>query len=143
MSEPYLHIYSPQQWHDDAYIVGNTEGLIALRDAINRALGEERKGGLAAFVNDGEGFYGAVVRVDDKSEKFDLLAVPYVGEEYAKENRENAIYPHRIRRASEAIKEQDELVRKKHEIPDRPSEVLSTDDESHSIQQEPADQDLP
>lgn len=143
MSEAYLHIYSQQRWHDDAYIVGNTEGLIALRDAITRALGEERKGGLSAFVNDGEGFYGAVVRVDDKSEKFDLLAVPYVGEEYAQENRENAIYPHRIRRAAEAIDEQREQIRKKYDVGDAQNEVLPTDDLANSIQQDPADQDLP
>lgn len=73
-----LHIYSQNDWHDQAYIVGTTEALQHLRSAIDKALSEG--GGTAtSYVNDGEGFYLAVVCVDDEKE-FTKLAVPYVDE---------------------------------------------------------------
>lgn len=52
-----LHIYSPYQWHDEAFIVGTREALTALRDAIAEALsGAEGSAASLSFAADGEGF---------------------------------------------------------------------------------------
>lgn len=51
---PFIHIYSAGQWHGDCFIVGNTEALKRLRDAIDKALA----GHVAdthAYAGDGEG----------------------------------------------------------------------------------------
>lgn len=111
MSSEYgiLHIYGQMQWHGDSFIVGNTQGLKALRDAIDRALSDEGKGSMGAYVNDGEGFYTAVVRVDNK-DTLDKLAVPYQ-DEMAKDHRDEAIWPEQMKSVQLAIQEQyDKLI---------------------------------
>lgn len=74
---PVLHLHAASFWHDDAWVVGNREGLERLRAAIDRAL---QKGGAhaAAFVNDGEGFH-CFVAVESDSD-MDRLNVPYTDE---------------------------------------------------------------
>lgn len=73
-----LHIYSQSEWHREAYIVGTTAALQQLRAAIDKAL-TEGGGTATSYVNDGEGFDTAVVRVDNDAE-FAKLAVPYTNE---------------------------------------------------------------
>lgn len=80
-----LHIYGQPQWHDEVFIVGTTDALKSLRSAIDNAL-KDGGGSSPSFVNDGEGFYTAVVCLDDQ-EKFDKLAVPYT-EDFAKAHDE-------------------------------------------------------
>lgn len=35
---PILHLYSPASHHEEAYIVANHEGLLAIREVIDKAL---------------------------------------------------------------------------------------------------------
>ena len=89
MSE-YLHIYAQDVWHDEAFIVGNREGLEALRDALNKAL-ENPFSTARCFVNDGEGYACYIAECKDE-QKLDLLAVPYT-DQIATEQNESSIWP--------------------------------------------------
>lgn len=64
-----LNIYGQPYWHADARIIGNREGLLDLRDAINRALRSTPpdyadRTGEALFASDGEG-YTVMVEIHD------------------------------------------------------------------------------
>jgi hypothetical protein len=76
-----LHIYAQQAPHDEAFIVGNREGLLALRRAIDAALknGQSKE---SAFVSDGEGFDVHVIlqEGDLQSPGWIAAAVPYTVE---------------------------------------------------------------
>lgn len=72
-----LHVYSPIWQHADAIIAGDREGLLSLRDAIDRAL-EEGKAKNDPFCSDGEGFTLHVVQLDDSEMEHAVL--PYVDE---------------------------------------------------------------
>jgi hypothetical protein len=99
--DPHLHLYSPQMWHDEAFIVANMQGLLSLRKAIDDAI-LNGHGSAFAFVGDGEGFHTIIAKVEDKD--FDTLAVPYSDED-AKENRETAVRPWTFPEVKKAIKE--------------------------------------
>jgi hypothetical protein len=71
--DPCVHIFAQAQWHDDAFIIGNREGLMRIRDAIDRALGENVRDAAAVSVSDGEG-YTCFVAVE---EGMDDVRVPY------------------------------------------------------------------
>lgn len=71
---PILHVYGQQFWHDDLRIAGNRAGLLALKQAVDKALGAAgAKPGESAAVcapftqNDGEGF-DATIEVLPQSE---------------------------------------------------------------------------
>lgn len=92
-----LHVYPQVQWHDSAYIVGDEEALLKLRDAIDRALVSNRDKCLT-FINDGEGYEIHVIKTDETT--MDKMGVPYTAEiaaerhwddkiEYWKLNKEN------------------------------------------------------
>ncbi|MFA6244772.1 MAG: hypothetical protein WC655_27760 [Candidatus Hydrogenedentales bacterium] len=71
MSETYgiLHIYAQHCEHDEARIVGNREGLIALAAVVARAL--ESAGEVESdhvFCNDGEGYRVSVRKSDVTSD---------------------------------------------------------------------------
>lgn len=88
-----LHIHGQQSWHDSAYIVGTREDLIKLRDAIDAAIGLEKK--IAMFyVNDGEGYDVMIYRVDEHTAG--RLAVPYT-EEMAAEHASDKVWPWDLR----------------------------------------------
>jgi hypothetical protein len=78
-----LHIYPQYQWHCEAYIVGNTEALTELRDALNRAIesGKAETTGKkdGVFVSDGEGYDVVVIPVNEpwESETWNKLMYPY------------------------------------------------------------------
>jgi hypothetical protein len=55
MDTPTLQLYTQGQNHDEAFVVGDRAGLLALRAAIDAALAAGR-GGCDAFVSDGEGY---------------------------------------------------------------------------------------
>lgn len=84
----FLHIYAQDTWHCEAFIIGNTEGLINLRNAIDSAI-EKTKGKASCFVNDGEGFDVHVIKED---EFFNELVVPYT-DIVAREIRQNGKIP--------------------------------------------------
>ncbi|MBT9132882.1 MAG: hypothetical protein DDT33_01412 [Firmicutes bacterium] len=92
-----VHIYGQEAFHDEAYIVGNTEGLISVLRAIEGAL---KKGASEALVyaNDGEGYQIRVILNDSPwdSPSWSYLAAPY-SREFACEKREDAIWPWDIR----------------------------------------------
>lgn len=78
MSDNFLHVYAQSDWHSESYIVGTTQSLKALRDAIDQALQDET-GVTESMVNDGEGFDLVVACVDNLQE-FDKLSVPYTSD---------------------------------------------------------------
>jgi len=54
-----LNIYGQEYWHTDAKIMGNLDGLLALRDVVDRAikLGEARTNDqFPIYASDGEGY---------------------------------------------------------------------------------------
>lgn len=69
-----IHIYGQYQWHDDAFIVGDRDSLIALRNAIDKAIKGD-KAGLDTFTNDGEGY--TINIVVTPGDFFGTLKVPY------------------------------------------------------------------
>lgn len=86
-----LHIFGQSNEHDDAYIIGNRDGLQALLFAVQRAL-VDLDGQSKAMVQDGEGFGIKVMLLDQdwQSDAFKSLAVPYTSK-YAQEKREDNI----------------------------------------------------
>ena len=95
-----LHIYGQEAWHDDVYLVGNRAGLSALKTAIEEALaigkGQTPEKG-QVFVSDGEGYSVKVLCNDEdwQGEFWGTLAVPYT-EDFARDNRENAVGPWKL-----------------------------------------------
>lgn len=61
-----LHVYGQQVEHDDVVIVGNNEGLVALRNAIDDVLKNQDEDitNASHFANDGEGYDTIIVRND-------------------------------------------------------------------------------
>lgn len=59
-----LHIYGQFTPHDRATIRGNRAGLVALRDALDAALGKQPTASADVMVNDGEGYQVLVERVN-------------------------------------------------------------------------------
>lgn len=88
-----MHIYGQQSWHDSSYIVGTREDLVKLRDAIDAAIGLEKKTQMF-YVNDGEGYDVMIYRVDDHTAG--RLAVPYT-EEMAREQGSDKVWPWDLR----------------------------------------------
>jgi hypothetical protein len=82
-----VHIHGQAYWHNDVYIVGNNEGLLKLKEAVDKAI-LEGMGKVSTFVNDGEG-YDIVIKQVDNIEKY---AVPY-HDECAEEKRCDVLYP--------------------------------------------------
>lgn len=96
-----LHVYAQPWEHSDAWLVGNREGLTALRDALNRALASEttEPAGCLQFVADGEGYACFIVPndADWQTEKWQKLYRPYT-DETAKDRRsdEEVLVPYRL-----------------------------------------------
>lgn len=126
-----LHLYAQPWEHSDAWIVGNREGLTALRDALNRALANEQTAPAAClqFVTDGEGYTCFVVPndADWQSEQWMKLYRPYV-DETAKDHRkdEDVIAPYQLlddgeyKRLYEGLKEPSAEEAKKLDSPPQP-----------------------
>jgi hypothetical protein len=77
-----LHIYAQPYNHSDAWIVGDTEALIALRDALNKLIDpplfgdKDTLAGVKSFCNDGEGYTTLILKVEDDI-VWDQLTLPY------------------------------------------------------------------
>ena len=95
-----LHIYGQEQWHGNAYIIGNKGGLLELKKAIEQAL-SDNKGEIGddkpVYANDGEGYQTKVMMNNTGwLESFwGRLAVPYTAE-VASDKREDAVWPWQI-----------------------------------------------
>lgn len=88
-----LHIHGQPSWHTEAYVLGNRDGLLALRAAIDGALAYG-EGVAEVMVADGEG-YSVVAVLEEAawdSPGWERVAVPYTAAD-ATENRDNAIWP--------------------------------------------------
>lgn len=73
-----LHIYAQAQWHDEAWIAGNEEGLRLLRDAIDKALIDRKAESDHVFTTDGEGYRVHVLSLTEI--ELDSLVMPYTDE---------------------------------------------------------------
>lgn len=76
--EKVVHIFPQPDNHQEALIIGNKNGLIALRDAINKTL-ETGKGGCILMPADGENFECKILmNNEDWQEPFwQRMKVPY------------------------------------------------------------------
>lgn len=99
-TELLLHIHAQPAQHDEAYIVGNRAGLLALRDAINQALltGEATTpsslDGHEVMTADGEG-YTVTVTCDNSawnSPTWQAAFLPYT-RDWAQDRRDHAVRP--------------------------------------------------
>ena len=64
-----LHVYGQEQQHEEVYILGTKEALIALKTAIDKVIQTDKPGLAAAFTTDGEGFYTIVKQIDSEGMK--------------------------------------------------------------------------
>lgn len=87
---PTVHLHAQAYWHDPAYVTGNRAGLLALRQAIDEALGEAEDSSVNAFTSDGEGYDLRVRRVDGA--QIHKLGLPYT-DEVARDRDPQAVWP--------------------------------------------------
>lgn len=92
-----LHLYGQQHEHDEAYLVGNRAGLLALHAAIEAVLRADAPDLVTtaeAMTNDGEGFTVVVVREDAdwQDPAWRTVAVPYTADS-ARETRATVVWP--------------------------------------------------
>ena len=83
-----LHVYEHYAHHDDVWIVGNVDGLLALRNAVDAALHHvDGVGHADVMVSDGEGFAVNVVCDDSdwQGDTWQRLLLPYTAD-YARSN---------------------------------------------------------
>lgn len=88
-----LHIHAQKAHHDDAFIVGSREGLLAMREAIDLAL-DDCTAAAEVSVGDGEGYHVLIMLIDTDEHGFpdDDASVPYMAD-HAAENRDGAVFP--------------------------------------------------
>lgn len=61
-----LHVHGPASWHGTVLVVGNRNGLLVLRDAVDEALASPAlRGSTTAMASDGEGYGVEVTLVDE------------------------------------------------------------------------------
>jgi len=87
-----LHVYEHYAHHDDVWLVGNVDGLLALRNAIDRVLNTPDKAACAeVMAADGEGYAVQVICEDTpwQGERWPHLFLPYTAV-YARD-RETAL----------------------------------------------------
>lgn len=80
-----LHVYGQDHEHEDVFVVGNTEGLQALRDAIDRALAkQDNVDADLVFAGDGEGYmvFAIVNNAEWDEARWQKLALPYSDDMY-------------------------------------------------------------
>lgn len=100
-----LHLY-PQPWfHEDAVIVGNRDGLLALQEAIDQALATG-KASVTVEPSDGEGNDLLVLLLDAdwQSPGWQNLRLPYT-DEIASDKRPDTVDPVDLYHRTEATKE--------------------------------------
>lgn len=90
LSNKNLHVFGQWCWHDEVYVVGNLDALLALRKAIDEAL-NTGVGVAEASTSDGEGFEVYVARMDS-SAAWEVTKRPYYGEDSV-DRREDALHP--------------------------------------------------
>ncbi len=88
MSEPkLLHVYEHYAHHDEVWMVGNVDGLLALRNAIDMVLNSTTQAAHAeVMAADGEGYAVHVLCEDSpwQGDRWQHLFLPYTAE-YARD----------------------------------------------------------
>ncbi|MFU0789835.1 hypothetical protein [Virgibacillus proomii] len=84
------NIYAQESWHMESFIIGNKQGLIELKNAIDKAL-KNKIGEADLFPSDLEGYTTYVALVEDE-EKFANLCMPYTNEPGV-DTDENSTHP--------------------------------------------------
>lgn len=94
---PLIHLYAQYAPHQTAVIIGNREGIKALRDACDAALKEPGLVDIQAFVADGEGYTLGIIRDDQdwQSDFWQNLASTYMDETYNRNDLPETISPER------------------------------------------------
>jgi len=74
-----INLYSQFTYHEDAKIIGDREGLMALRDALNAALDciDKKPCMIDVYASDGEGYTLSVICLDDDA----IFPSPYYASE--------------------------------------------------------------
>lgn len=89
-----LHVFAQYAHHTDAYIVGTSQDLLALRNTLDQAM-SRADAQMVAFASDGEGYDLHVVQIDqDQAQR---LLTAYTAD-YAEDSRETALHPWHILR---------------------------------------------
>lgn len=96
-----LQIYAQPAFHDEAWIIGDYNGLQKLRDAIDRALLNGMGKTDVVFVSDGEGYNAYVVEMNTGDNRWTQLEPPYT-EDFAR--GAGGVYPGVMFRREEARK---------------------------------------
>ena len=81
-----LQNYGQSQWHSQAFLLANRDGLLALKGAIDRILETDNKSDYVnSYVSDGEGYTLLIGKVDSEKgdEIWNEIDLPY-DEEIAK-----------------------------------------------------------
>ncbi len=89
-----LHVYEHYAHHDDVWVVGNVDGLLALRNAIDKVLNSTGKVANAeVMASDGEGYDVQVVCEESpwQGERWGNLFLPYTAE-YARDRETSLTY---------------------------------------------------
>lgn len=77
MTDAFLHIHAQHCQHDEAFIIGNRDALIALRTAIDNVLTHNTPQIVDAFVSDGEGFEAHIVLRTDTEMSTEVVPYEY------------------------------------------------------------------
>lgn len=74
-----LHLYGQSDPHAEAWVVGDKEGLLALRKAIDDALASDESSAASAevYVSDGEGYKVLVVATTEEAVERHNTLLPY------------------------------------------------------------------
>jgi hypothetical protein len=93
----FLHLYAQAMQHDEAIIIGNMDGLKALRDAVDAAISQHKGTGSAScFSSDAEGYDLHVLLATEDEAKH--LSLPYTDRELTGCSPGNSVTPQDIYR---------------------------------------------
>lgn len=93
--DKFLVMYGQSYSHDPAFIVGNKKALIALRDAIDRAIENQRAVATPMFIaTDGEG-YDLFIGVVEEEDRLQKLLMPYTDEAF-EDRRKDYVSPYDV-----------------------------------------------
>lgn len=92
-SQNFCHIYAAEQWHDDAYIVGDENALRRIKRTIENALSEEH-GICTLRPNDDETYQLHVLKITNPNIEGKLV-LPY-RVDFAVGNTQGMIHPFQL-----------------------------------------------
>lgn len=96
-----LHIFAQPYWHQAAFIVGDREALVRLKEALDAVLDTNNAGydtaeaSFDAFTADGEG-YKTIILCREENDVWNKIAMPYTDENTVGSEDENALWGHQL-----------------------------------------------